>query len=71
MRETWLSGTNVLSPKNNFGFDLAAVEAAAKKHEALGTNIFAYEKRVRAVVTVAVELEAKEMNNVQTLLKKH
>ena len=60
-----------LVSQNNFGFDLAAVVAAAEKQEAFGTNIFTYKKRVRAVVTVAVELEAKEMNNVQTLLKKH
>ena len=59
-----------LVPQNNFGFDLAAVEAAAKKYEALETNIFTYEKRVQAVVAVAVKLEAKEINNVQTLLKK-
>ena len=50
---------------------LAASWAAAKKHEALGTNIFTYEKRVQAMVAVAVGLETKEMNNVQTLLKKH
>ena len=59
-----------LVSQNNFGFDLAAVEVAAKEHEALETNIFTYEKRVQAVVAVAVKLEAKEINNVQTLLKK-
>ena len=59
-----------LVSQNNFGFDLAAVEAAAKKYKALETNIFTYEKRVQAVVAVAVKLETKEINNVQTLLKK-
>ena len=58
-----------LVSQNNFGFDLAAVEAA-KKHKALGTNTFTYEKRVQAMVAVAVKLEAKIINNVQTLLKK-
>ena len=36
-----------LVPQNNFGFDLAAVEVAAKKHEALGTNIFTYESEYK------------------------
>ena len=32
MRETWLSENQRLVSQDNFGFDLAAVEAAAKKH---------------------------------------
>ena len=49
MRETWLSENQRLVSADNFGFDLAAVEAAAKKHEAIETDIFAYEERVTAV----------------------
>ena len=53
MRETWLSENQRLVSQDNFGFDLAAVEAAAKKHEAIETDIFAYEERVQAVISVA------------------
>ena len=52
MRETWLSENQRLVSQDNFGFDLAAVEAAAKKHEAIETDIFAYEERVTAVEQV-------------------
>ncbi len=33
--------------QDNFGFDLQAVEAATKKHEAIETDIAAYEERVQ------------------------
>ena len=32
MRETWLSENQRLVSQDNFGFDLAAVEAAAEMH---------------------------------------
>ena len=35
--------------QDNFGYDLAAVEAAKKKHEAIETDTAAYEERVRAL----------------------
>lgn len=57
MRETWLSENQRLVSQDNFGFDLAAVEAAAKKHEAIETDILAYEERVQAVVAVCTELQ--------------
>jgi len=44
--------------------DLAAVEAAAKKHEAIETDIFALEERVEAVVTVAQELETEDYHDI-------
>ena len=47
MRETWLSENQRLVSQDNFGFDLASVEAASKKHEAIETDIFAYEERVQ------------------------
>jgi len=50
--------------QDNFGLDLAAVEAAAKKHEAIETDIFAYEERVEAVVTVAQELETEDYHDI-------
>ncbi|XP_050537659.1 spectrin beta chain isoform X3 [Daktulosphaira vitifoliae] len=64
MRETWLSENQRLVSQDNFGLDLAAVEAAAKKHEAIETDIFAYEERVEAVVTVAQELETEDYHDI-------
>lgn len=57
MREAWLSENQRLVAQYNFGSDLAAVEAATKKHEAIETDISAYEERVKAVVSVAEELQ--------------
>ncbi|XP_050732395.1 spectrin beta chain-like isoform X2 [Eriocheir sinensis] len=67
MRETWLSENQRLVSQDNFGFDLAAVEAAAKKHEAIETDIFAYEERVQAVVAVAQELEAENYHDIERI----
>jgi len=67
MRETWLSENQRLVSQDNFGFDLAAVEAAAKKHEAIETDIFAYEERVQAVVAVAMELEAENYHDIDRI----
>ncbi|XP_050677383.1 spectrin beta chain isoform X1 [Leptidea sinapis] len=65
MRETWLSENQRLVSQDNFGFDLAAVEAAAKKHEAIETDIFAYEERVQAVVAVCGELQAERYHDME------
>jgi len=67
MRETWLSENQRLVSQDNFGFDLPAVEAAAKKHEAIETDIFAYEERVLAVVAVAQELEAENYHDIERI----
>jgi spectrin beta len=67
MRETWLSENQRLVSQDNFGFDLAAVEAAAKKHEAIETDIFAYEERVQAVVAVSQELEAENYHDIDRI----
>ena len=58
---------NLVWLKDNFGFDLAAVEAAAKKHEAIETDILAYEERVQAVVAVAQELEAENYHDIDRI----
>lgn len=63
MREMWLGENQRLVSQDNFGFDLAAVEAATKKHEAIETDINAYEERVQAVVAVANELEAENYHD--------
>ncbi|XP_059484523.1 spectrin beta chain isoform X2 [Neocloeon triangulifer] len=67
MRETWLSENQRLVSQDNFGFDLAAVEAAAKKHEAIETDIFAYEERVQAVVAVSHELETENYHDIERI----
>ncbi|XP_076312784.1 spectrin beta chain-like isoform X3 [Tachypleus tridentatus] len=67
MRETWLSENQRLVSQDNFGFDLASVEAAAKKHEAIETDIYAYEERVQAVVAVAQELEAENYHDIDRI----
>ncbi|KAG9334206.1 hypothetical protein JZ751_008504 [Albula glossodonta] len=53
--------------KDNFGFDLQAVEAATKKHEAIETDIAAYEERVQAVLAVARELEAENYHDIKRI----
>lgn len=68
MRETWLSENQRLVSQDNFGFDLTAVEAAAKKHEAIETDIFAYEERVQAVVAVSDELHAENYHDIERIL---
>ncbi|KAF5898765.1 spectrin beta chain, non-erythrocytic 1 isoform X1, partial [Clarias magur] len=67
MRETWLSENQRLVSQDNFGFDLQAVEAATKKHEAIETDISAYEERVQVVVAVASELEAENYHDIKRI----
>ena len=67
MRETWLSENQRLVSQDNFGYDLAAVEAATKKHEAIETDINAYEERVQAVVAVATELENENYHDIDRI----
>lgn len=43
------------------------MEAAAKKHEAIETDILAYEERVQAVVAVAQELEAENYHDIDRI----
>lgn len=46
------------------------MEAATKKHEAIETDIFAYEERVSAVVSVAGELEREAYHDVDRVNKR-
>uniref|UniRef100_A0A8C4RBP7 Spectrin beta chain, non-erythrocytic 2 n=1 Tax=Eptatretus burgeri TaxID=7764 RepID=A0A8C4RBP7_EPTBU len=69
LRETWLSENQRLIAQDNFGHDLAAVEAADKKHEAIETDIAAYRERVQAVVAVASELESEQYHDVAQVLE--
>uniref|UniRef100_A0A8D0YPK5 Spectrin beta chain n=1 Tax=Sus scrofa TaxID=9823 RepID=A0A8D0YPK5_PIG len=63
MRETWLNENQRLVAQDNFGYDLAAVEAAKKKHEAIETDTAAYEERVRALEDLARELELENYHD--------
>lgn len=67
MRETWLGENQRLVSQDNFGYDLAAVEAATKKHEAIETDINAYEERVQAVIAVAKELENENYHDIERI----
>lgn len=49
--------------QDNFGYDLAAVEAAKKKHEAIETDTAAYEERVKALEDLAQELEKENYHD--------
>lgn len=60
--------TLFLLNQDNFGFDLGAVEAATRKHEAIETDIGAYGERVAAVEAVARELEAEAYHDVRRIL---
>ncbi|XP_062907873.1 spectrin beta chain, non-erythrocytic 1-like isoform X1 [Mobula hypostoma] len=64
MRETWLYENQRLVSQDNFGYDLPAVEAAMKKHEAIETDIAAYEERVQTLVDVSQELEAENYHDI-------
>ncbi|XP_071963526.1 spectrin beta chain-like isoform X2 [Antedon mediterranea] len=67
MREVWLGDNQRLVSQDNFGYDLPAVEAAAKKHEAIETDINAYEERVLTVVAVAEELESENYHDIEKI----
>ncbi|XP_078262431.1 spectrin beta chain, non-erythrocytic 1-like isoform X2 [Rhinoraja longicauda] len=64
MRETWLFENQRLVSQDNFGCDLPAVEAAMKKHEAIETDITAYEERVQTLMDVSQELEAENYHDI-------
>ncbi|XP_061698735.1 spectrin beta chain, erythrocytic [Syngnathoides biaculeatus] len=63
MRETWLLENQRLVAQDNFGYDLPAVEAAKKKHDAIETDIAAYEERVQALVDISGELDAERYHD--------
>ncbi|XP_011488466.2 spectrin beta chain, erythrocytic isoform X2 [Oryzias latipes] len=67
MRETWLLENQRLVAQDNFGYDLAAVEAAKKKHDAIETDIAAYEERVQALVNISKELESERYHDAKRI----
>ena len=68
LRETWLVENQKLVSQENFGTDLATVEASTKKHEAIETDIRAYEERVHAVISVANELQEANYWDIQRII---
>lgn len=68
MREQWLCENQRLIKKDTFGDDLPSVEAASKKHEAIQTDIIAYEERVQAVETLAKELESENYHDSERII---
>ncbi|XP_014842350.1 PREDICTED: spectrin beta chain, erythrocytic-like isoform X1 [Poecilia mexicana] len=67
MRETWLLENQRLVAQDNFGYDLPAVEAAKKKHDAIETDITAYEERVQALVNISKELESERYHDAKRI----
>uniref|UniRef100_A0A8C2B5X4 Spectrin beta chain n=1 Tax=Cyprinus carpio TaxID=7962 RepID=A0A8C2B5X4_CYPCA len=67
MRETWLLENQRLVSQDNFGYDLPAVEAAKKKHDAIETDIAAYEERIQALVALSKELEAERYHDAKRI----
>ncbi|XP_056333913.1 spectrin beta chain, non-erythrocytic 4-like isoform X1 [Danio aesculapii] len=59
MRQAWLNENQRLVSQDNFGYDLPAVEAAMKKHEAIEADILSYEERISVVVELANEMESE------------
>ncbi|KAM9733521.1 spectrin beta chain, non-erythrocytic 4 isoform 2-T2 [Menidia menidia] len=59
MRQAWLNENQRLVSQDNFGYDLPAVEAAMKKHEAIEADIASYEERIGVVVELSAEMEAE------------
>ncbi|KAM4540523.1 spectrin beta chain, erythrocytic isoform 2-T2 [Fundulus diaphanus] len=67
MRETWLLENQRLVAQDNFGYDLPAVEAAKKKHDAIETDIAAYKERVQALVNISKELESERYHDAKRI----
>ncbi|MGH0129988.1 UNVERIFIED_CONTAM: hypothetical protein FKN15_025849 [Acipenser sinensis] len=67
MREAWLNENQRLVSQDNFGYNLPAVEAAMKKHEAIEVDISSYEERIAVVVELSAEMESESYYDVQRI----
>ncbi|MBN3307478.1 SPTN4 protein, partial [Amia calva] len=67
MREAWLNENQRLVSQDNFGYDLPAVEAAMKKHEAIEADISSYEERIGVVVELASEMEEENYYDIRRI----
>ncbi|XP_076845121.1 spectrin beta chain, non-erythrocytic 4 isoform X1 [Brachyhypopomus gauderio] len=68
MRQAWLNENQRLVSQDNFGYDLPAVEAAMKKHEAIEADISSYEDRISVVVELAMEMEMEGYYDIRRIL---
>uniref|UniRef100_A0A669E2T7 Spectrin beta chain n=1 Tax=Oreochromis niloticus TaxID=8128 RepID=A0A669E2T7_ORENI len=68
MRQAWLNENQRLVSQDNFGYDLPAVEAAMKKHEAIEADIASYEERIGVVVELAAEMEVEGYYDIRRIL---
>lgn len=60
-------GSSPSDLQDNFGYDLPAVEAAKKKHDAIETDIAAYEERVQSLVDISKVLEAERYHDAKRI----
>ncbi|XP_061733578.1 spectrin beta chain, non-erythrocytic 4-like isoform X2 [Nerophis ophidion] len=67
MRQAWLNENQRLVSQDNFGYDLPAVEAAMKKHEAIEADIASYEERIGVVVELAAEMEVESYYDIRRI----
>lgn len=68
IKHTYLIVVELFSnPQDNFGYDLPAVEAAKKKHDAIETDIAAYEERVQALVDISKKLEDERYHDAKRI----
>uniref|UniRef100_A0A8D3BE04 Spectrin beta chain n=1 Tax=Scophthalmus maximus TaxID=52904 RepID=A0A8D3BE04_SCOMX len=68
MRQAWLNENQRLVSQDNFGYDLPAVEAAMKKHEAIEADIASYEERIGVVVELSGEIETEGYYDIRRIL---
>eukprot|EP00041_Stephanoeca_diplocostata_P037756 m.1443194 g.1443194 ORF g.1443194 m.1443194 type:complete len:2355 (-) comp25099_c0_seq2:312-7376(-) len=52
MRDSWLEDTNRLLSNDDFGADVAAVEASRKREDAIATEVRAYTERLQSVLVL-------------------
>ena len=67
MREDWLRESAKLLASEDFGADLAAVEAAQKKHEAIEMDILAYSERIKSLVQKCQILEDENYHDIDSI----
>ena len=70
MREDWLRESAKLLASEDFGADLAAVEAAQKKHEAIEMDILAYSERIKSLVQKSKILEDENYHDIGSIISR-
>lgn len=67
LRESWISDNLELLSKQSLGTNLPTVLAALKKHEAIETDIYAYEENLIGLTKIATNLEEEIYNDMDTI----